>query len=82
MQRLEFKDAQTVAYFLLNEVLQHKAKGQVVWIAQAMANVFDLGEKLDARVLLKVIAASIVQVERGTILAPDEAGIWPTEVKE
>ena len=54
-----FKDAETVARFLMDEALQQQAKGQVVWIdeagllsAKTMAKVFALADKLDARVLL------------------------------
>ena len=54
-----FKDADTVARLLVDEKLQEQARGQLIWIDEAgllsmktMRQVFDLAEKIDARVLL------------------------------
>ena len=91
LRREGFKDAETVARFLMDEALQQKAKGQVVWIdeagllsAKAMANIFALADKLDARVLLTGDRRQHGSVERGACLTllEDEAGIRPAEVKE
>jgi conjugative relaxase-like TrwC/TraI family protein len=86
-----FKDADTVARLLLDEKLQQQAVGQVIWIDEAgllgtgtMAKVFDLAEKLDARVLLSGDRSQHGSVERGAALRllEEEAGLVPAEVKD
>ena len=86
-----FKEADTVARLLLDEKLQQKAAGQVIWIDEAgllgtgtMAQVFDLADKLDARVLLSGDRKQHGSVERGAALRllEEEAGLAPAEVKE
>jgi conjugative relaxase-like TrwC/TraI family protein len=85
-----FKEADTVARLLLDDKLQLQAAGQVIWIDEAgllgtgtMAQVFDLAEKLDARVLLSGDRKQHGSVERGAALRllEEEAGLVPAEVK-
>src|SRR5487761_1162094 len=54
-----FKDADTIARFLVDEKFREQARGQLIWIDEAgqvgsrtLSAVFDAAEKLDARVLL------------------------------
>jgi conjugative relaxase-like TrwC/TraI family protein len=86
-----FENADTVARFLLDEKLQEKAKGQLIWIDEAgllgtrtMSAVFQTADKLDARVLLSGDRRQHGSVERGAALKllEDEAGVKPAEVKE
>jgi conjugative relaxase-like TrwC/TraI family protein len=85
-----FKNADTVARALLDEKLQEKIRGQVVWIDEAsmigtrtMGKVFDLADKLDARVILTGDRQH-GSVERGAALRllETEAGLVPAEIKE
>ena len=86
-----FKDADTVARFLVDGKLQDQAKGQLIWIdeagllgARTLSAVFQAVDALDARVLLCGDRRQHGSVERGAALAllEDEAGIKPAEVKE
>ena len=65
--------------------------GKVIWIDEAgllgtktMAEVFDLAEQLDARVLLSGDRHQHGSVQRGAALRllEEEAGLVPAEVKE
>ncbi len=86
-----FKDADTVATLLKNEKLQGQVAGQFLLIDEAgllgsktMAEVFDLAETLDCRVLLAGDRYQHGSVERGAALKllEEEAGLVPAEVKE
>ncbi|HUY88244.1 MAG TPA: MobF family relaxase [Pirellulales bacterium] len=86
-----FRDADTVARFLLDDKLQEQARGQLIWIdeagqlgARTMAAVFRAAEKLDTRVLLSGDRRQHGSVERGAALRllEDEAGVKPAEVRE
>lgn len=86
-----FKDADTVARFLLDEKMQEQARGRLIWIDEAgllgtktMSHVFAAAEKLDARVLLSGDRRQHGSVERGDALRliEQEAGIMPAEVRE
>ncbi|MBN8626913.1 MAG: relaxase domain-containing protein [Planctomycetes bacterium] len=86
-----FSEAETVARLLVDEKLQHEAAGQVLWIDEAgllgtrtMSQVFDLAEKIDARVLLTGDRKQHGSVERGAALRllEEEAGLVPAEVKD
>ena len=86
-----FKDADTVARLLVDEKLQQRIAGQLIWIDEAgqlgmktMAQVFALAEKLDARVLLTGDRRQHGSVERGAALRllEEDAGLLPVEVKE
>jgi conjugative relaxase-like TrwC/TraI family protein len=86
-----FKDADTVARLLVDQKLQEKVRGQVLWIDEAgllgmktMANTFELADKLDSRVLLSGDRYQHGSVQRGAALRllETEAGLRPTEVKE
>jgi conjugative relaxase-like TrwC/TraI family protein len=86
-----FAHADTVARLLLDERLQEKVRGQVMWIDEAgllgtrtMAHVFDLAKKLDARIILSGDRRQHGSVERGAALRllETEAGIVPAEIKD
>jgi len=88
-----FDTATTVAELLVNEKLQAQARGgQVLWIDEAgllgsrtLKQVFDLAERLDARVILSGDWKQHSAVERGGAamrLLEQEAGIKPAVVTE
>ncbi len=86
-----FVEADTVARLLLDERLQTRVRGQVVWIDEAgqlgtrtMTHVFDLADRLGARVVLSGDRRQHGPVERGSALRllEEEAGIVPAEIKE
>jgi conjugative relaxase-like TrwC/TraI family protein len=86
-----FKDAETVARLLADEKLQKQIAGQVIWIDEAgllgtrqMAEVFDLANKLDARVVMSGDRAQHGSVERGAALRllETEAGLVPASIRE
>ena len=85
-----FRNADTVARLLVDEKLQEQVKGNVLWIdeagllgTRAMARVFDLAEKLDARVVLSGDRRQHGSVERGAALRllETEAGLVPAEIR-
>lgn len=86
-----FAEADTVAKFLLDEQLQQQAAGQLIWVDEAgllgtrtMARLFDVAERIEARVLLTGDPRQHGSVERGAALRllEEEAGLVPAEVKE
>lgn len=86
-----FGDADTVARLLVDENLQRQAAGQLIWIdetgqvgTKTMAQVFDLADRVGARVLLTGDRRQHGSVERGAVLRllEEEAGLVPAEVKE
>jgi conjugative relaxase-like TrwC/TraI family protein len=86
-----FSKADTVARLLLDEKLQRDVQGQVIWVDEAgllgtvtMSRLFDLGEKLDARIILSGDRRQHGSVERGAALRllEQEAGLVPAEIKE
>lgn len=86
-----FKDADTVARLLLDEKLQDRVKGQVLWIdesgllgARTTAQLFSLADRLDARLILSGDRRQHGSVERGSVLRllEDEAGLVPAELRE
>jgi len=85
-----FSDADTVAMLLKNERLHETMKGQVIWIDEASMlsgpttrQVFDLADRLDARVILTGDRRQHGSVERGAALRllETEAGLIPAEIK-
>lgn len=92
VQRSEgFANADTVARLLADPAMQREAEGAVLWIDEAgllgtktTRAVFELAEKLDARVLLTGDKRQHGSVERGATLRllEDEAGLRPAEIKE
>ena len=79
-----FKDAQTVAHLFHNEVLQHRLRGNVLWIDEAgqmgvqdMNKVFALAEATGFRLLLSGDAGQHGSIPRGDAmrLLQDKAGI-------
>ncbi|HEY4311065.1 MAG TPA: MobF family relaxase [Pirellulales bacterium] len=86
-----FKDAETVATLLVNDKLQQQCSGQLIWIDEAglmdsrtTAKVFDLADRIDARVLLSGDRYQHGSVARGDVLRmlETEAGITPAEVNQ
>ena len=86
-----FADADTVARLLLDERMQERTRGQVIWIDEAgllgtptMARVFDLAKRLDARVILSGDRRQHGSIERGAALRllETDAGLVPAEIKE
>lgn len=86
-----FKSADTVSRLLVDERLQAEVRGQVMWIdeagllsSRAMAEVFDLAARLDARVVLSGDRRQHGSVERGAALRllEEEAGIRPAELRD
>jgi conjugative relaxase-like TrwC/TraI family protein len=86
-----FANADTVARLLQDESLQRQAKGQVIWIdeagllgAKTMAQIFDMADRIDARVLLTGDQRQHGSVERGAMLRllETEAGVKSAEVTE
>jgi conjugative relaxase-like TrwC/TraI family protein len=86
-----FASADTVARLLLDERLQQRVAGQVLWIDEAgllgsrtMASVFDLADRLDCRVILQGDTAQHGSVERGAALRllEEQAGLKPAAIKE
>lgn len=86
-----FADADTVARLLVDERLQAQIAGQVIWIDEAgllgsrmMGRVFDLAERLHARVILSGDRRQHSSVERGAALRllEEEAGLVPAEIRE
>ncbi|WP_158633326.1 MobF family relaxase [Tautonia sociabilis] len=86
-----FGAADTVTRLLLDETLQERTRGQVIWIDEAgllgsktMARVFDLAERADARIVLSGDRRQHKSVERGSPLRllEEEAGVIPAEVRE
>jgi conjugative relaxase-like TrwC/TraI family protein len=86
-----FENADTVARLLVDEKLQAQIKDQVIWIDEAgligtktMGQVFDLADKLDARVILSGDRRQHGSVEHGAALRllESEAGCVAAEIKE
>lgn len=84
------KDADTVARLLKDERLQEQIRDSIIWIDEAslmgsrtMREVFDLADRLDARVILSGDKRQHSAVERGTALRllETEAGLVPAEIK-
>jgi conjugative relaxase-like TrwC/TraI family protein len=86
-----FENADTVARLLKDERMQTEIRGQVIWIDEAgllgtkqLAQVFDLAEKIDARVVLSGDRKQHGSVERGAALRllEQEAGLVPAEIRD
>ena len=86
-----FADADTVARLLVDERLQARIAGQVIWIDEAgllgsrmMGRVFDLADRLGARIILSGDRRQHGSVERGAALRllEEEAGLLPAEIRE
>jgi conjugative relaxase-like TrwC/TraI family protein len=86
-----FANADTVARLLLDERLQNELRGQVVWVdeagllgARTTARLFDIAERVGARVILSGDRKQHGSVERGSVLRllEQEAGLVPAELKE
>lgn len=86
-----FVDADTVAKLLADKQLQQQVAGSLIWIDEAgllgmktLSHVFELAEKVNARVLLTGDRKQHHSVERGDALRilETDAGLRPAEVKE
>jgi conjugative relaxase-like TrwC/TraI family protein len=86
-----FHDADTVARLLKDEALQRRAAGQLIWVdeagllgARTMAQLFDLADRIDARVLLTGDKRQHGSVERGAMLRllETDAGVKTADVTE
>lgn len=86
-----FQEADTVARLLLDEKLHQQIQGQAIWIDEAgllgtrtTAKVFELADRLNARVILSGDRKQHGSVERGAALRllEEEAGLIPSEIKE
>ncbi|GMU39040.1 MAG: relaxase domain-containing protein [Phycisphaerae bacterium] len=86
-----FAGADTVARLLRDERMQRTMQGQVLWIDEAgllgtksMREVFDLADRLDARVILSGDRRQHGSVERGAALRllEEEAGLVPANIRE
>ncbi|RMH24239.1 MAG: conjugative relaxase [Planctomycetota bacterium] len=91
LRREGFTDADTVARLLVDEALQARVAGQVLWIDEAgllssrtMAQLFDLAERKGARVILSGDRRQHSSVERGAALRllEEEAGLVPAEIRD
>lgn len=86
-----FTGADTVARLLKDERMQRTMQGQVLWIDEAgllgtkdMRDVFDLAERLNARVVLSGDRRQHGSVARGAALRllEEEAGLVPANIRE
>lgn len=86
-----FETADTVARLLQDTRLQEQIRGEVIWIdeagligSQTMNKVFQLAEKLDARVVLSGDRYQHGSVERGSALRllETEAGLVPAQITD
>jgi ATP-dependent exoDNAse (exonuclease V) alpha subunit len=86
-----FADADTVARLLVDQEMQERVRGQVIWVdeagllgAKATADLFRLAEEADARVILSGDRYQHGSVERGSPLRllETEAGLVPAEIRE
>ncbi len=91
LREKKFENADTVARLLVDVQMQEGIRNQVIWIDEAgllgtktMARVFDLADKLDARVILSGDRKQHGSVERGAALRllEEESGLIPAEIKE
>lgn len=91
LQQEGFERADTVARLLVDTKLQEQANGHVVWIDEAgllgsktMAQVFELAERHDYRIVLSGDRKQHGSVERGAALRllEEEAGLIPAEIRE
>jgi conjugative relaxase-like TrwC/TraI family protein len=90
-EKEQFANAETVARLLKDEKLQTEARGQVLWVDEAgllgtrtMAQLFNLAERIDARVILSGDKRQHGSVERGAALhlLEEQAGLRPAEIKD
>lgn len=86
-----FENAQTVSMLLTDSKLQEQAAGQLIWIDEAgqLSNdttrrLFEIADRIHARVLLSGDRYQHGSVDRGTVLRllEEEAGLKPAAVKE
>ena len=86
-----FQDADTVARFLVDETMQEKTRGGVIWVDEAgllgirqVAQLFDVAGQLNARVILQGDKRQHGSVERGATLRVLEefAGLPVAELRD
>lgn len=85
-----FRDAETVARFLVDPAKQSAVKGQVIWIDEAgqlgsrtLCQVFEVARRQECRVVLSGDVRQHGAVERGDALRllESQAGIQPAEIR-
>lgn len=86
-----FVGADTVSRLLVDDELQQQARGQVLWVdeagllgSRAMVQLFDLADRIDARVIVSGDRKQHGSVERGAALRllEEEAGLMPAELRQ
>lgn len=86
-----FEDADTIARLLVDERMQQKVAGQVLWIdeaglvgARTATKLFDLADRWGCRLILQGDASQHASVERGSVLRQleEQAGLKPASIKE
>ncbi|HEY4364929.1 MAG TPA: MobF family relaxase [Bryobacteraceae bacterium] len=86
-----FADADTLARLLIDPAIHEKVRGQVLWVDEAglvgahdMARLFELADRLDARVILSGDRHQHGSVARGAALRllETEAGLTPAEIRD
>ncbi len=86
-----FENADTVSRLLIDEKLQDEIRGQVIWIDEAgllstrsTAKLFDIADRIGARVILSGDRAQHGSVERGAALRllETDAGLVPAEIRD
>jgi hypothetical protein len=86
-----FTTADTVARLLKDEKLQQQVKDSIIWVdeagllgVKATAQLFDLAERMNARVILSGDRYQHSSVERGAALRllETEAGLIPAEIRD
>jgi conjugative relaxase-like TrwC/TraI family protein len=91
LRRVGFAQANTVEHLLINEVMQHRVKGQVLWIDEGgllgtrdMGRLFGLADRLGCRVVLSGDSKQHTSPSRGDALRLLEthAGVRPAQVTE
>lgn len=86
-----FETADTVSRLLVDTAMQEAAQGQVLWVDEAgllsmrmTTQLFDVAQRLDARVILSGDRRQHGSVERGSALRllEEEAGLKPAVIRE
>ena len=86
-----FRNTDTVTRLLIDKDLQERVSGKVIWIDEAgllgtvtTSRLFQLADRLDARVILSGDRKQHGSVERGAALRllEEEAGLVPAEIRE
>jgi len=91
LRQKNFANADTVARLLVDEKMQESTRDQVLWVDEAgllgsrtMRKLFDVAERMNARVILSGDRRQHGSVERGAALRllEEEAGLVPASIRE